>query len=298
MATSFRNHILFVYAGVGADLRVRPIGPARRPAPTLKSIRSRFIKSVLVALFCCTAFAVSTVSAAPTTSPELETIRQFFLQSEYERVTEKQANLDPEASDDNSFEAMYYIGVSLIKVGRPADAEALLTQIVERNPGVSYLDKIQVRIADGLAAEEKFEEALEAYQRVIDTYPQSASLPHAYEEIAKIGQKLGQFEVSKKYFDLLETLYPLSFEAVELRRRVTEKETHYGVQVGAFADALVAEKLKAELEQKGFSPYISILRKEDTVFYRVRLGQFSARREAEIFAQDLEAQGYSTTIFP
>ncbi len=63
------------------------------------------------------------------------------------------------------------------------------------------------------------------------------------------------------------------------------------VQVGAFGSRENAERLKADLENRGFSVYIT-----DTQPYRVHLGAYDNREEAEEIRDQVERIGFEAFI--
>ena len=72
----------------------------------------------------------------------------------------------------------------------------------------------------------------------------------------------------------------------------------FTVQVGAFANKANAQKLADELSDKGFDAYVESFDKGITSLYRVRVGKFSSREEAEAVESRLSEQDYPTKIFP
>jgi cell division septation protein DedD len=61
------------------------------------------------------------------------------------------------------------------------------------------------------------------------------------------------------------------------------------VQVGAFGDAASAEKLAGSLRRKGFAAFVSPSTGEADARWRVRVGPFASREEAERAAARLKA---------
>lgn len=72
----------------------------------------------------------------------------------------------------------------------------------------------------------------------------------------------------------------------------TSTGTMYKVQLGAFAKRANAEKLEKELEAKGYEAYIT----EKNDLYRVQLGAFSKKENAETLKAALVAKGYQCYI--
>jgi len=63
----------------------------------------------------------------------------------------------------------------------------------------------------------------------------------------------------------------------------------YTVQVGAFEEATVAEKLSHQLQKKGYPAYTMVKRiPEKGVWHRVRVGRYANRAEAEGIVAQLE----------
>ena len=69
-------------------------------------------------------------------------------------------------------------------------------------------------------------------------------------------------------------------------------KTLYKVQLGAFSVKANAQKLEKELEAKGYEAYITV--KND--MYRVQLGAFSVKANAEKLEAELEAKGYQAYV--
>lgn len=74
-----------------------------------------------------------------------------------------------------------------------------------------------------------------------------------------------------------------------LTKKKTASNVLYRVQVGAFSDKTNAEKLKAELISKGYSAYIV----NRASLYRVQVGAFTLRENSNNLAARLKALGYS-----
>ncbi len=231
-------------------------------------------------------------------TPELETIRQFFLKGEYDHVIERMEYIDLDESGSAALESLYFIGVSLIKAGRFSEGRDILSRIIQRKPKIKFRDQAELRMADSFLAEGAPDIALKRYQEIMTKYPDSAGLAHAYEQSAIICQRLGQFDQADSYFKLLQMNAPLSSEATNARRGLTKRVSHFGVQVGSFTDLNNAEILKTELETKGFQPYIQTIQKNASSLYHVLVGEFLSRKEAEGEAKKMESLGYPTHVYP
>ena len=105
-------------------------------------------------------------------------------------------------------------------------------------------------------------------------------------------------EVTSQQKDQPEDIVPSEVESVQKTTEKTNKEAImnpqlpqklpkivYTVQVGAFKDTPDAESLKVKLDKKGFKAYVIVSKsKKDERLYRVWVGEFATRKEAEILA--------------
>lgn len=74
-------------------------------------------------------------------------------------------------------------------------------------------------------------------------------------------------------------------------------KTFYRVQVGAFTVKANAEKLQAELKEKGYSDcYIQTAEVNGRTYQRVQVGSFSVRDNADKLMAELEQKGYDPFI--
>jgi cell division protein FtsN len=98
----------------------------------------------------------------------------------------------------------------------------------------------------------------------------------------------------------------LGIERAKDRKKIKGKsqqsrETRRGlntVQVGAFRDATYAETFKTILDKKGFNAYITLSEsKGDGRLYKVCIGRFSNRKEAEVLSMKIKkAEGLHTFV--
>jgi N-acetylmuramoyl-L-alanine amidase len=66
----------------------------------------------------------------------------------------------------------------------------------------------------------------------------------------------------------------------------------YRVQIGAFGNRSNADERAAALRAAGYTPYVV---REGNLF-KVRTGEFRERRDAEALAGQLRAKGFAVTI--
>ena len=76
--------------------------------------------------------------------------------------------------------------------------------------------------------------------------------------------------------------------------RVPVEPRAYAVQVGAFQDSERAAEVAAGL----CHDYPDVQVRSDEVWHRVQVGSFASRAEAEGFAEELDARGYTAVVVP
>lgn len=72
---------------------------------------------------------------------------------------------------------------------------------------------------------------------------------------------------------------------------IAEESTLYRVQVGEFYDRSEAEKLGRKLEEAGYPVFIT-----PVTPHRIQVGAFQNKTNADALARELEAKGYSVVI--
>ena len=78
---------------------------------------------------------------------------------------------------------------------------------------------------------------------------------------------------------------------VTLPNESFDEESMFTVQVGAFNSIDNAQKLRGQLENSGFSAWVT-----DTQPYKVHLGVFDNRQEAETMRDEVEKKGFDAFI--
>lgn len=78
----------------------------------------------------------------------------------------------------------------------------------------------------------------------------------------------------------------------------TTKIVRYTIQAGAFKNPTEAESLKKILEKKGYKPYVVLSKtKNNEKIYKVRVGEFNTRKEAEILSLRIKkSDGLNTFV--
>lgn len=236
-----------------------------------------------------TAFAEDALSKAKT----------LFMQHQYWQTIQECAdviNKYPQNTDLLS-EANYFTGASYVNLFDFLTAKKNFKAIVEKYKGSAYYEDAYVGLGDIEFVQENYDEALRVYNDFLATHPSQKRLATVYFRLAEINLKKGNSQEYKKYYDRLQTDFPLSFEARDARR-LSEQENLYTVQVGAFTSYANAEKFIDKLKAQGYDVYSVLCLLSGKKLCRVRVGKFKTLPEAQALKKKLEADGYFAKIFP
>lgn len=77
-------------------------------------------------------------------------------------------------------------------------------------------------------------------------------------------------------------------KAKEVKKSSEVIDAKFTLQVGAFPERAQALKVSADLERKGYDSWIQRVKSKDKDIFRVRIGRFPTRQEAEKFKQQFD----------
>ncbi|MEW5691987.1 MAG: tetratricopeptide repeat protein [Candidatus Hydrogenedentota bacterium] len=92
----------------------------------------------------------------------------------------------------------------------------------------------------------------------------------------------------------LNSKFKIQNSKLEDRRQKTEdrKEGEYIIQIGSFKEIIKAENLQNELKNKGIESYIETINVRNETYYRVRIGFFDSKEEANEFIIEKGLEGW------
>lgn len=130
---------------------------------------------------------------------------------------------DPAAGVDPFAEQQAYQGAfDLLKSARYEDAAAAFTQFIAEYPAGSYADNAQYWLGETHYITRRFEPALQEFQRLVSTYPNSRKLTHALLKIGYAHDELGNKAEAEKVLGDLIARYPQSAAAGLARQRLVD----------------------------------------------------------------------------
>ncbi len=127
----------------------------------------------------------------------------------------------------------------------------------------------------------RLETARESLERLIGKYSESPRIPEAKLLMERLTEIQKPAEPTARPADV-----PSAADSV------------FAVQVGAFASEKNALKLKTELDRRGYPTSITSTADSGGTLYRVRVGRYGRRAEAERQADKLHAEGFPAKVVP
>jgi outer membrane protein assembly factor BamD (BamD/ComL family) len=151
-------------------------------------------------------------------------------------------------------------------------------------------------LADTYFLEDNLAKAKAIYKKIEKKYTSLNFLPTVYLRLAQIASKEGKWRDKRKYLRRIEEKYPHSAE-MKFVEILKSHGDYFTIQVGAFSKKGNALNLKEELK-KNYPAYIVESNVAGYVLYKVRIGKFKNRREAEKTYLKLLSEGYPARIYP
>jgi TolA-binding protein len=229
----------------------------------------------------------------------LKKVRVSFLREEYQEVTtECERLLLREHLDSNMQAELYYLaGVSFLKQNKFSKAKDNLLMLISRYARTEFVDDAYLSLGDCYLLSGDIDNALRSYRAFLSKYPQSDLLHLVYWRLAESYYRSGQWDKAGNYFKKVIEKYPKSFEA-DKAKALLDEGLYFTVQLGAFINKRNAKSLYERLIDKEYPAYVSSFNKKGKTFYRVRVGKFDSRKQAELVKKRLKKDGFSGQIYP
>ncbi len=195
-------------------------------------------------------------------------------------------------------EKLYFIGLCYTKLGRYTVAREYFRKVIKRFRGSDLYTLTMIKLADTYFLEKKLDQAKQLYSEIKKRYPKSDHMPIILLRLAQISSRQGDWSDKAKYIRELKSKYPQSSEM-----RFVEILESYGdfftIQVGAFSSKSNAYALREELKDSNYkNAYIKEDRKGDFPIYKVRVGKYKKRYDAQTISSKLSEDGYPARIYP
>ena len=250
-------------------------------------------KRILYLAFLCLPFVCGF------TNVSLKDIETAIIQRSYHQAKNLAYKfISQNPSKNDSDEAQYYLGLSLLYLQKYAEARETFNQLIEYSPEIKLRDKAYVGIIDSYALQEQYSDAIKAAHDLLKLSPKSEYESLIYLKLARAHLKLAQWDEAQKYLKKIVNNFSDSIEA-DIAKQLLEEKQYFAVQLGSFAEQSRAEQLVADVKAKGEYAYVvETVDSSGRKFYRVRVGQFSRLQDANQLEHKLSSLGYPTQVYP
>lgn len=239
----------------------------------------RFFTFTLLLFYSSTALALS-----------ITDVHKEYLYGNYEEAIRKAKDLK------ESDEKLYYLGLSYIKIGSYSKARTYLRRLIRRFSSSQFYELGMIRIADTYFLEKDYSKAKDLYLEIEQRASSEDFMPAVLLRLTQIASREGRWEEKGKYIKRIKSKYPKAAE-MKFIKVLEALGDFFTIQVGAFnikKNALsLAEELKGE-----YSSYIVREKKGRYLLYKVRVGRFKNRYDAQKVSSRLLNDGYPTRIYP
>jgi len=238
-----------------------------------------FMGFILLLFFSSTAFALS-----------ITDVHKEYLFGNYEEAIIIAKDLR------ESDEALYYLGLSYIKIGEYVKARTSLRRLLRRFSGSLFYDSSMVKIADTYFLKKDYLRAKELYLEIEQRFSSDDFMPVVLLRLTQIASRQGKWNEKSTYIRRIRSEYPKASE-MKFIRVLEALGDFFTIQVGAFSVKKNARALAEELKDE-YSPYIVKEKKGSYLLYKVRVGRFKNRYDAQEISSKLLDQGYPARIYP
>lgn len=221
----------------------------------------------------------------------LEDAQEDYLSGDYQAAVNKARRLR------ETDQSLYFLGLTHIKTADYAKARVYLRKLIKRFPDSELHDAGMMKLADTYFLQKDYDNAAELYKAIESRCPKLDNKALLFLRQAQIASRQGNWEDRKKYLKLIKSKYSNSPEM-----KFVEVLESYGdfftVQAGAFSEKKNALSFAEELTGKNYPADIFEDRKGPYTLYKVRVGRYKSRYEAEKISSQLMNEGYPVRIYP
>jgi tetratricopeptide (TPR) repeat protein len=193
-------------------------------------------------------------------------------------------------------QVLYYCGLCYVKLGDYPKARIVLRRLVKRFPNSQFYEPGMIKIADTYFLEKDYSRARQLYLEIEKRCSFDDSMPLVLLRLVQVASRRGEWGKKAEYIKRMKSKYP---KANEMRfiKVLESLGDFFTIQLGAFSVKKNAFLLVEELKDK-YSPYIVEDKKGSYPLYKVRVGRFKSRYDAENVLSRLLNEGYPARIYP
>ncbi len=251
--------------------------------------------------FCCMLLLAAGASpvVALAQNNSLPDIQTAIIQEDYKKAGDLARELlKAKPSGNDLAQARYYLALSDLRLGNYPQAYDMFRKVADSRPAADIFEKAYVGVIDTLYMRGDYTNALDEATRFMEKHRNAEDMSLIYLKIARSNLKLARWNKAKEFLEKIIGEYPNSFECGVARQLLEEKQ-YFTVQVGAFVEQARAERLvQALMQQKEYAYVVATKAPDGKSYFRVRVGQLAALKDAQALETRLSGSGYPTRIYP
>ncbi len=238
---------------------------------------------------------IVTMVASVCIAEDLSSLQAAFLRGDYNGVVREAHRLDGQRGSLTDG-VLYLWGISALKLDNAEEGRQVLGRLVAEHSDSRWREQALLALGQSWEEAGRDDEALKSYKALLEN--SGSYFPQAQLKLGRVQMRLGLWQESRSTLNSLVRRAPQSPEAAAAQDLLGQGSFYYCVQVGAFSSESNAQRLASELKRRGYSPEISKAAPEGNTVFRVRLGRFNSRQEAEGELKRLREDGFPGRIFP
>ena len=244
-------------------------------------------------------FAIRLIPAA--CGMNLDKPKFYFLKGDYKKaIKEGERMLAQAGKDSRGLNELYYIlGVSYMKDGNLLRASDIFEIILRESRSSEFRTEAEIGLADTYFLRGDYATAEKHYKQMEERRAYARFADGIYYRLKRCAEKKGDNAAAAAYAAKISGNFPPPAEdnGLDVLRN---PGFFYTVQAGSFSRQANANGLKEELFRKGYDAYVEKYQKPGggNILFRVKVGRFNDRGQAEESAKKLSKEGYPIRICP
>lgn len=221
-----------------------------------------------------------------------------YLRGEYAQVQQvgQRALNDPARANERD-RVWYLVGMAALQQRQEDQAQEAFQRVLNDFPQSRWRVEAEVALGDAQWMAGDVATAMRTYQSAV-AHAEPAGSVRAYFQLGQAARAAGQWEMARTALQTVETRWPSSFEAADARQTLKNSDFSFSIQVGAFGVRENAVRLQKELARRGYTTILDRNLADGRVVYRVKTGRFSTREEAVQMAARLKDDGFPGKVVP
>lgn len=235
------------------------------------------------------------VVAVSAKEDQVRKIEESFLKEEF---AESLSFCTAEGDAPHRARTLYLTGLNYMSIGSPCLARDFFRKAFNESGDRKMQEDASIKIADAFYLEDNFAQALAVYKYFLEKFSDSSQRSVVSYKMGLCASKLGEWDELRGYLkEVRDHAQPYSL-LQEKADALQEKGFSFIIQAGVFMNKANALSLINELQAKGHEASVFEEAFEKQTIYKVICGKYTSRDKAIQTASKLNADGYSTIIYP